>query len=77
MAEFVLYSNEEREAYEALPETIEWRAYQKRASSNARPHCVGCGRFMKKSTVTQHGDYPPEGYCANCDDWLEAIWEKA
>jgi hypothetical protein len=41
---WILQTDEEVEAYRNNPDEI---AYQKRAASNERVHCPGCGRFVK------------------------------
>lgn len=56
-----LRTQEQVDAYEALPSTMEWRKQQKRAESNARAHCV-CGRFVRVTGVTYFGD----GLKADC-----------
>jgi hypothetical protein len=56
-----LRTQEQVDAYEADPRTIEWRKQEKRAAANARAHCT-CGRFVKVTGFTYFGD----GLKADC-----------
>lgn len=65
---WVIWTPEETAAYEALPETIEWRKQEERAARNARAHCGSCGRFVRASTLTYRNQDDLWSTCSRCGD---------